>query len=180
MWWTGAEAGEKCGWSSPTPAVGLGKGGTVNLYIDGTPVGEGRVEATQPVIFSADETTDIGADSATPVSDDYSTQNSTFTDRVRWVQIDLGEDAEDADPSSSPQKSAAASQSPCNRAPGTVRPSASQAFGETSLTTRRSGPKPGPGQWLYRAHGGGISPLAYCPPRERRFVSILPGRSGAR
>ena len=155
MWWTGAEAGEQCGWSSPTPAVGLGKGGTVNLYIDGTPVGEGRVEATQPVIFSADETTDIGADSATPVSDDYSTQNSTFTDRVRWVQIDLGEDAEDADPSSSP---------PEERCP----------------TTRRSGPKPGPGQWLYRAHGGGISPLAYCPPRERRFVSILPGRCGAR
>ena len=77
------------------------------------------MEATQPVIFSADETTDIGADSATPVSDDYSTPNSTFTDRVRWVQIDLVEDVEDADPSSSPQKSAAASQSPCNRAPGT-------------------------------------------------------------
>ena len=62
------------------------------------------MEATQPVIFSADETTDIGADSATPVSDDYSTQNSTFTDRVRWVQIDLGEDAEDADPSFSPEE----------------------------------------------------------------------------
>ena len=70
---------------------GLGKGGTVNLYIDGEPVGEGRVEATQPMIFSADETTDIGGDSATPVSDDYSTDNSTFTGRVRRVQIDLGD-----------------------------------------------------------------------------------------
>ena len=83
---------------------GLGKGGTVNLYIDGNPVGEGRVEATQPMIFSADETTDIGSDSATPVSDDYSTHNSTFTGRVRWVQIDLGEDAEDADHLISPEE----------------------------------------------------------------------------
>jgi arylsulfatase A-like enzyme len=83
---------------------GLGKGGTVTLYIDGNPAGEGRVEATQPMIFSADETTDIGADSATPVSDDYDTKNSTFTGRVRWVQIDLGEDAEDADHLISPEE----------------------------------------------------------------------------
>ena len=53
---------------------GLGKGGTVTLYIDGNPVGEGRVDATQPMIFSADETTDLGSDSATPVSDDYNTK----------------------------------------------------------------------------------------------------------
>ena len=76
---------------------GLGKGGTATLYVDGSAVGEGRVEATQPMIFSADETTDIGADSATPVSDDYDSETSTFTGRVRWVQIDLGADAEDAD-----------------------------------------------------------------------------------
>ena len=83
---------------------GLGKGGTVNLYIDGEPVGNGRVDATQPMIFSADETTDIGNDSATPVSDDYSTTNSTFTGRVRWIQIDLGADAEDADHLISPEE----------------------------------------------------------------------------
>ena len=67
------------------------------LFIDGTAVGEGRVDATQPMIFSADETTDIGSDSATPVSDDYTAKNSTFTGRVRRVQIDLGDDANDAD-----------------------------------------------------------------------------------
>ena len=33
-------------------------------------VGEGRVDATVPMLFSADETTDLGSDSATPVSDD--------------------------------------------------------------------------------------------------------------
>ena len=49
---------------------GLGKGGTVTLYLDGKPVGEGRVDGTQPMIFSGDETTDVGADTATPVSDD--------------------------------------------------------------------------------------------------------------
>ena len=75
---------------------GLGKGGTVTLYIDGTQVGEGRVEATQPMIFPADETTDLGGDSAAPVSDDYDTKNSTFAGRILRVQIDLGSDAEDA------------------------------------------------------------------------------------
>ena len=72
---------------------GLGKGGDV----DGENVGEGRVEATQPMIFSMDETTDVGSDTATPVSDDYGPKNSEFTGSVQWVQLDLGEDAEDAD-----------------------------------------------------------------------------------
>ncbi len=76
---------------------GLGKGGTVTLYVDGNRVGEGRVDGTQPLIFSADETTDVGSDTATPVSDDYSPQDSAFTGRIRWVQIDLGKDAGDAD-----------------------------------------------------------------------------------
>ena len=50
---------------------GLGKGGAVTLFVDGEQVGEGRVEATVPMLFSADETTDVGSDTATPVSDDY-------------------------------------------------------------------------------------------------------------
>jgi arylsulfatase len=76
---------------------GLAKGGTVTLFVDGAPVGEGRVEATQPMAFSADETADIGRDTASPVSDDYDGASSVFTGRIGWVQIDLGEDAEDAD-----------------------------------------------------------------------------------
>ena len=76
---------------------GLAKGGTVELYVDGTKVGQGRVEATIPMVFSADETADIGRDTASPVSDDYSGDSSIFTGRVNWVQIDLGDDAEDAD-----------------------------------------------------------------------------------
>jgi arylsulfatase len=76
---------------------GYGKGGTVTLYVDGTPVGDVRVEATQPMIFSLDETTDIGSDTATSVTDDLGVENNRFTGRIRWVQIDVGDDAEDAD-----------------------------------------------------------------------------------
>jgi arylsulfatase len=76
---------------------GPAKGGTVTLYLDGDKTGEGRVEATVPLIFSGDETADVGRDTASPVSDDYEGESSVFTGTVNWVQIDLGEDAEDAD-----------------------------------------------------------------------------------
>jgi arylsulfatase len=76
---------------------GLGKGGAVTLHLDGAKVGEGRVDATVPMLFSADETTDVGSDSGTPVSDDLDMRASHFTGRVRWVEIDLGDDAQDAD-----------------------------------------------------------------------------------
>jgi arylsulfatase len=76
---------------------GLAKGGTVSLYLDGAKVGEGRVEATVPMIFSGDETADVGSDTASPVSDDYDGEDSVFTGTVNWVQIDLGADAADAD-----------------------------------------------------------------------------------
>jgi len=76
---------------------GLGKGGTASLYLDGEKVGDVRVDATVPMLFSGDETTDLGFDSATPVTDDFGTQATAFTGRVEWVQIDLGDDAEDAD-----------------------------------------------------------------------------------
>jgi hypothetical protein len=76
---------------------GLGKGGTATLYLDGAKVGDGRVDATVPMAFSGDETTDVGFDSATPVSDDLDLGESRFTGRVRWVEIDLGDDAQDAD-----------------------------------------------------------------------------------
>ena len=39
---------------------GLAKGGMVVLFLDGTKVGEGRVDKTEPMVFSADETCDVG------------------------------------------------------------------------------------------------------------------------
>jgi arylsulfatase len=74
---------------------GLAKGGDVTLYHDGSPVGAGRVEATQPMVFSADETTDIGYESGTTVTDDYDAHTSRFTGKINWVQIDLGDDNHD-------------------------------------------------------------------------------------
>ena len=76
---------------------GVGKGGTATLYLDGNKVGEGRVDATVPMVFSADETTDLGSDGGTPVSDDHEPGKTEFNGRVHWVQLDLGDDAEDAD-----------------------------------------------------------------------------------
>jgi arylsulfatase A-like enzyme len=76
---------------------GLGKGGTVTLYLDGEKAGEGRVEGTVPMIYSADETCDVGSDMASPVSDDYTSEGSRFNGTVEWVQIDIDEAAEDFD-----------------------------------------------------------------------------------
>jgi arylsulfatase A-like enzyme len=83
---------------------GLAKGGGVTLYVDGEAVGSGRVERTQPLIFSADETADVGQETGTTVSDDYDAESSRFTGTIAWVQIDLGEDAEDADHLISPEE----------------------------------------------------------------------------
>jgi len=74
---------------------GLAKGGDVTLYHDGNAVGSGRVGATQPMVFSADETTDIGYESGTCVSPDYTPETSRFTGKIEWVQIDLGDDDHD-------------------------------------------------------------------------------------
>ena len=45
---------------------GLAKGGDVTLFVDGEKAGQGRVDATQPMVFSADETTDVGSDRPPP------------------------------------------------------------------------------------------------------------------
>jgi arylsulfatase len=74
---------------------GLAKGGDVTLYYDGTSVAKGRVGATQAMIFSADETTDVGYESGTSVSPDYNLHSSKFTGKINWVQIDVGDDDND-------------------------------------------------------------------------------------
>ncbi len=74
---------------------GLGKGGDVTLYYDGNAAGTGRVGATQAMVFSADETTDVGFESGTAVASGYTTQTSRFTGKIEWVQIDIGDDDHD-------------------------------------------------------------------------------------
>jgi hypothetical protein len=50
---------------------GIGKGATGTLFVDGTPVAEGRIPQTIGVRFSLDETFDVGGDIGTPVVEDY-------------------------------------------------------------------------------------------------------------
>ena len=49
------------------------------------------------MLFSLDDKTDVGSDRGTPVSDDYDSADSEFNGQIDWVQIDLGEDAKNAD-----------------------------------------------------------------------------------
>ena len=72
---------------------GVAKGGDVRLYYDGEQAGEGRVEATQPLIFSADETTDVAYEAGTPVSARHTRER--FNGDVKWVKIELGSDMHD-------------------------------------------------------------------------------------
>ncbi len=73
---------------------GLGKGGDVSLFYDGDVVGTGRVDATQAMIFSVDETTDIGQDTGMPVSANYPS-DTRCNAKIDLVQIDIGDDNHD-------------------------------------------------------------------------------------
>jgi arylsulfatase len=75
---------------------GLGKGGTVSLYLDGNKIGEGAVAGTAPAVFSADDTCDVGQENGALVADDYPVPNA-FTGEVNWVEIDVGMAAADSD-----------------------------------------------------------------------------------
>ncbi len=74
---------------------GLGRGGDVTLFYDGKAVGQGRVERTQPMAFSADEACDVGCDTGSPASPDYGPTGNAFSGTIAWVQIDLGADSHD-------------------------------------------------------------------------------------
>jgi len=69
---------------------GLGKGGMGTLYVNDRKVGEGRIERTQPIVFSADETADVGIDLATPVVEAIGAERaSKFTGRIPQVTVQV-------------------------------------------------------------------------------------------
>ncbi len=69
---------------------GLGKGGNGTLYINNEKVGEGRIEHTQAVVFSADETADVGIDLATPVVETIGAEReSRFTGHVNKITVEV-------------------------------------------------------------------------------------------
>ncbi len=71
---------------------GVGKGGMASIFVDGEKVAEGRVEKTQPVLFSADDTADVGQDDATQVVPIFKdVHDSKFTGYVRSVEVSIGE-----------------------------------------------------------------------------------------
>jgi arylsulfatase len=74
---------------------GLAKGGLVSLYVDAKKSGEGRLDVTVPMVFSADETCDVGRGTGSPVSPDYGAHGNEFNGEVNWVQIDLEKDDHD-------------------------------------------------------------------------------------
>ena len=68
---------------------GPAKGGTGTLTVDGEKVAEGRLAHTQPGIFSADETADVGIDLGTPVVEAIGAEaKSRFTGRIPKVTVD--------------------------------------------------------------------------------------------
>jgi arylsulfatase len=70
---------------------GVGKGGVAKIFIDGEQVAEGRIDKTQPAVFSADETADVGKDDATQVADKVfrDVKDSEFTGYVNKVTISI-------------------------------------------------------------------------------------------
>jgi arylsulfatase len=69
---------------------GPGKGGTGRLFVDGKKVAEGRIQRTQPAIFSGDETADIGIDLGTPVVEAIGSEaKSRFTGRIPNVTVEI-------------------------------------------------------------------------------------------
>ena len=65
----------------------------MTLYVDGKKCGEGRVERTEPMVFSADETCDVGFGAGSPVTYYCGTHHNEFSGEVNWVEIDIGKDA---------------------------------------------------------------------------------------
>ncbi|MGY6276062.1 arylsulfatase [Methylomonas sp. MgM2] len=69
---------------------GVGKGGTGTLSVNGQKVAEGRIDRTQPRIFSADETADVGIDDATPVVEALGEGSQTrFTGKIEKVTVEV-------------------------------------------------------------------------------------------
>jgi arylsulfatase A-like enzyme len=69
---------------------GVGKGGKGTLFVNDKKVAEGRIERTQPMIFSADETADVGIDLATPVVETIGSEaRSRFNGRISSVTVEV-------------------------------------------------------------------------------------------
>jgi arylsulfatase len=76
---------------------GLGKGGVATLFIDGKKAGEGKIDATLAMIFSADDGLDVGEDTGAPVSPEYGSSHNAFNGEIKGIQLAIAEAAENSD-----------------------------------------------------------------------------------
>src|SRR5579871_5767481 len=74
---------------------GLAKGGGVTLLIDGKAVGQGRVDQTAPMCFSADETSDVGVKHGSPMTPEMPAVGSEFNGAVNVVVIETSGENQD-------------------------------------------------------------------------------------
>jgi arylsulfatase A-like enzyme len=76
---------------------GLGAGAEITLRVDGTDVGQGRLERTTPIWFSTEgsEEAYLGRDGGSLVTGNYTTPKGAYTGVVNWVRIELGGDSQD-------------------------------------------------------------------------------------
>lgn len=71
---------------------GKAKGGLGTLFVNGEKLGEGRIPMTQPSMFSADETADVGIDLGTPVVEAIGSEaRSRFTGRIPRLTVSVGD-----------------------------------------------------------------------------------------
>lgn len=69
---------------------GIGKGGAGSLLVDGKQAAQGHIERTICCRFSLDETFDVGADTGTPVIEDYADKMPfRFTGNLKKLVIEL-------------------------------------------------------------------------------------------
>lgn len=71
---------------------GIGKGGTVSLFINEKKTAEGRIEHTHSAVFSADSTAMVGDKVGAAICPELHVARNKFNGKVTWVKIDLGED----------------------------------------------------------------------------------------
>ncbi len=65
--------------------------GKVTLFVNGEMVGEGTVDRTMPGTFSLSETFDVGTDTGTPVSHDYTRDGADFSGELDRVVVSLAQ-----------------------------------------------------------------------------------------
>ena len=69
---------------------GPGKGGKGTIYVNDEKVAEGEIARTQPAIFSADETADVGIDLGTPVVEAIGSEHkSKFTGKIPKLTVEV-------------------------------------------------------------------------------------------